>query len=157
MRESSERVAQMFRELGDPASAEQYREVITLLERARQSEFHLASEDLGRLLELLQGPGEQLVLARIQAILMMAIRRGTLSAEERSAVREATIGTLADSRWLARVYGCGLARDLNDPSLVPHLLPLLQDARDEVRVQAQALLQQWGYGQEAPDGPAQRQ
>src|SRR5438477_6427909 len=68
LQKSTDAMAAMFVELGDPVSAELLREAMALQDRARQSQYCLTSTDLERLLVILQSPCDHLVLARVQAI-----------------------------------------------------------------------------------------
>jgi hypothetical protein len=149
LQESTDEIAGMLVSSGHPESAEFLREVMALQDRARQSHHCLSSADFERLLALLQSPADPIVLARVQANLIMAIRSGTLSEANREAVKDATLATLRHPQWLTRAYGCALARELDDAYLAPHVLPLRYDPQPEVREQAQSLLEQWGYAEEA--------
>ncbi|MEJ7614014.1 MAG: HEAT repeat domain-containing protein [Candidatus Fervidibacter sacchari] len=65
--------------------------------------------------------------------------------KQREEAIQLAIESLKDSHWVVRIYALDVLKRLNAKSSIPHILPLLNDPRSEVRKEAKRTLQQLGY------------
>ncbi len=81
----------------------------------------------------------------IRAAALAALSRANHDPKQREEAIRLAIESLKDSHWVVRIYALDVLKRLNANSSIPHILPLLNDPRPEVRKEAQRTLQQLGY------------
>jgi HEAT repeat protein len=80
---------------------------------------------------------------RVEAL--AALSRANHDPKQKQEAIQLAIKSLQDSHWVVRIYALDVLKRLNAKSSIPHILPLLNDPRPEVRREAQRTLQQLGY------------
>lgn len=118
----------------------QLTQVVTIQQQVRKRQ-PLNDQQVGQLVAVVSGPPDPILQAKSLATLNAVARLNSLSAPQKTKVVAAVIGALKSPEVLVRHSAASVLGRLEDQSAVPALLPLLNDADENVRASTKKALE----------------